>query len=358
MPKPTVTLRSLAKEAGVSPMTVSLALKKSNEISAKTGDRIRALAEKRGYKPDPTMRKLMYHLKTRTETRFKATICALIAEDTTHPVVLDTYPNRIRIGMKERAEQLGYATDLLNLNDFPTKDQINRVLINRGIEGLVILPLRYISDLSDRISWDQFSTVVVTSALQAPKFHSALPNHFDNVTKSINQIIELGYTKIGFVTLKDWGRRTLHRWEGGIAWHNCFRELPQIKIFSETLTNPTDYGNLIDWLSKNQFEVIIAEPLTQVPFQEILNHIPAQKRPQIITMSWPTPLAVAGVDQLPELVGKAAIEILDGLIVRGEKGIPQVAYATMIEGQWVKADLKEISSKKNTTKTSNNRRVT
>jgi len=358
MPKTTVTLRSLAKEAGVSPMTVSLALKRSNEISAKTGERIRALAEKRGYKPDPTMRKLMYHLKTRTEARFKATICALIAEDPKGPITLDTYPNRIKVGMKERAEQLGYATDLLNLNDFPTKEQINRVLINRGIEGLVVLPLRYISDLTDRISWDQFSTVVVTSALQAPKFHSALPNHFDNVTKSINQILELGYSKIGFITLKDWGRRTLHRWEGGIAWHNCFRELPQIKIFSESLANPTDYATLIDWLAKNQFEVVIAEPLTQVPFQEIFNQLPIQKRPQIITMSWPTPLAIAGVDQLPELIGKAAVEILDGLIVRGEKGIPQIPYTTMIEGKWVKADLKDIPIKKSIGKSTGSRRVT
>jgi len=48
---------------------------------------------------------------------------------------------------------------------------------------------------------------------------------------------------------------------------------------------------------------------------------------------------------------------LDGLIVRGEKGIPQIPYATMIEGKWVKADLKDIVSRKNSAKTSS-RRVT
>ena len=137
MPKPVVTLRSLAKEAGVSPMTVSLALKNSHEISAQTGDKIRVLAQKRGYRPDPTMRKLMQHLKSRSETRFKATVCAIIAEDVNLPFTLDNYPNRIRLGMKQRAEELGYATDILNLNDFSSKEQIDRILISRGIEGLV-----------------------------------------------------------------------------------------------------------------------------------------------------------------------------------------------------------------------------
>jgi len=345
MPKPVVTLRSLAKEAGVSPMTVSLALKNSHEISAKTGDKIRVLAQKRGYRPDPTIRKLMQHLKSRSETRFKATVCAIIAEDVNLPFTLDNYPNRIRLGMKQRAEELGYATDILNLNDFSSKEQIDRILISRGIEGLVLLPLRYISDLTNRVSWELFSSVLVTSAVQAPKFHSALPNHFANITRSFSELTSLGYTRIGFITLKDWGRRTLHRWESGVAWQNCFTDNPEIKIYSDPISNPSDYGSVVSWLEKNNFEVIIAEPLSQAPYQEIINRLPESKRPKIIAMSWPTPLATAGIDQRPELIGKAAIEILDGLIIRGEKGIPIIPYSTLIDGLWVAGKLPSIRTR-------------
>jgi len=54
MPHPlSPTLRSLAAEAGVSPLTVSLPLRNHPRISATTGERIQQLAELRGYTPDP-----------------------------------------------------------------------------------------------------------------------------------------------------------------------------------------------------------------------------------------------------------------------------------------------------------------
>src|SRR4051812_821528 len=53
------TIRSLASEAGVSPMTVSLALRQSSEVSAATRQRILKLARTRGYRPDPQITKLM-----------------------------------------------------------------------------------------------------------------------------------------------------------------------------------------------------------------------------------------------------------------------------------------------------------
>ena len=53
-----VTLKDLAKASGVSIGTVSRALNDKNEVSAKTSDRIRQLAQELGYIPNRAGRAL------------------------------------------------------------------------------------------------------------------------------------------------------------------------------------------------------------------------------------------------------------------------------------------------------------
>ncbi len=64
--------------------------------------------------------------------------------------------------------------------------------------------------------------------------------------------------------------------------------------------------------------------------------LPAQRRPKIVTVNWPTLLADRGIDQRPERIDIAAIEVLAGMINRGEKGIPDLPNSTLIDGQWVR----------------------
>ena len=54
-PPPPVTLRMLAKAAGVSVGTASQALRGAGSTSRKTSEHIRHLAQVMGYQPDPLM---------------------------------------------------------------------------------------------------------------------------------------------------------------------------------------------------------------------------------------------------------------------------------------------------------------
>jgi DNA-binding LacI/PurR family transcriptional regulator len=57
--KRATTIREIAAAAGVSAMTVSLALRGSREVSAATRKRIQELAESMGYRPNPMVSALM-----------------------------------------------------------------------------------------------------------------------------------------------------------------------------------------------------------------------------------------------------------------------------------------------------------
>src|SRR5688572_14522424 len=58
-----VGLRAVAEAAGVSLMTVSLALRNSPRVSSRTRTRIAQLADKLGYRPDPEISRLMSRLR-------------------------------------------------------------------------------------------------------------------------------------------------------------------------------------------------------------------------------------------------------------------------------------------------------
>src|SRR3954464_6115419 len=115
MAQSVATMRSLAAEAGVTPMTVSLALRNSHKISADTRLRIRRLAAARGYRPDPAVNKLMHYLRQRTVRRLQATICCLRprADPTAPDAARWRYIEQLQTGLQERGEALGYAMDIM-----------------------------------------------------------------------------------------------------------------------------------------------------------------------------------------------------------------------------------------------------
>src|SRR5687767_9985454 len=169
MPPVRPTLRSLAAEAGVSLTTVSFALRNSPEVSVRTRERLQRLASIRGYRPDPQIAKLMSHLRTRASARAAANICGLYQYWEMPPDPKGNYFYRLCDGLRRRVAELGYAFDLIKLDDYPRRGQLQRLLVSRGVEGVLILPMRRPTDLSGLLDWRMFSTVAVTSTLIAPQ---------------------------------------------------------------------------------------------------------------------------------------------------------------------------------------------
>src|SRR4051812_11509417 len=131
-----VTLRTLAAEAQVCPMTVSLALRNHPSISAATRGRLQKLAASRGYRPDPTIAKLMHHLRSRGPSRIKSVICALNNRDRGDS---DVYVAGIVRAARARAKELGYAFEEVFLKEFRGRPgRLKSFLRSRNIEGMLI----------------------------------------------------------------------------------------------------------------------------------------------------------------------------------------------------------------------------
>jgi LacI family transcriptional regulator, galactose operon repressor len=329
-------MRQLATAAGVSAMTVSLALRNSREVSIATRRRIQRLAAARGYRADPNIARLM-HLLRRGPTRIQANIAVLVQTPLPYKRAVSDYVERLRLGLGTRAGELGYAFSLFNLSDFGSGAQLQRVLLNRGIEGIVLLPvLRGTDDLTDLLDWADFSTVSTTPSVLAPRFHSVMPNHFDNAMVICRSLVQAGYRRIGFAISRDWNLRVKYRWSGGFAWQHLFGGTQPV---APLITNPPgpelDPVSFAGWLRGERPDVVITDAGVRGPVAAVLAALARSHRPRMVTLNWPDSSCDAGIDQHPERIGSAAVDVLAGLLMRGEKGVPPIAHTTMIDGEWV-----------------------
>lgn len=338
MSAPRPTLRSLAAEAGVSPMTVSLALRGSPEVSTATRQRLQRLAAERGYRPDPAVAKLMHHLRTRRPAKFRACLAGL-GERWPEEMRSAQFLTRLRNGLRARAEALGYTFEVFALEDYPKPAQLRRVLQSRGIEGVVLLPLLHPRAIDRVLDWGAFAAVTATSSVLSPAFHSVLPRHFDNLLEACARLRAAGYRRIGLAISQDWDVRVNHRWSGAIAWNNAHGGGEPVAPFlgaGDLRVNPAE---LRAWLERERPDVVISDSFVPGLWDEVVRPLPARLRPRRVTTNWPQPDAEAGIDQQVERIGAAAIDVLSGLLNRGEKGLPEQPTTTVVHGAWVAGTL-------------------
>lgn len=317
-------------------MTFSLALRNRPEISIATRRRLQRLARLRGYQPDPIISKLMQHLRMSSPIRGQANICGLLGGPPLARGLRHEFGVRVQAGLRKRAESLGFAFDAIEIPQGSSPSLLQRVLRSRGVEGVVLLPMPSQRDLADLLDWANFSVVSVTSSVTSPRVHTVTPNHFDNMIRACGKLAEEGFQRIGLAISKEWDERVRHRWAGAIAWQNAFGGTQAVPPFLGSAVGP----RLMDpeftrWLKKCRPDVVLVEEIDGSLLDRTLATIPARRRPAIMTLDWPSARAAGGMDQRPEEIGAVAIEILAGMISRGERGIPPRPQSIMVDGDWI-----------------------
>lgn len=330
---PRPTIRSLAKQAGVTPMTVSLALRNHASISRATKERIQRLAAESGYRPDPEVSKLMHHLRTRREVRYQATICGLRSRPNTTEA---RYGDEIEQGAKERAGALGFGFESLWLEEVDRESRsLHRILRSRGIEGLVLLPMAKPVSLANAVQWSDFSVVTASLSVLAPRFSGVIPDQFGNMMKLCSHLSAEGYRRLGLVTQPLHDLRVDHRFTGALAWHGVFGRVDSLKPFV-TESWPPDRKELQQWYRAQKPQVLIADSESRArSLQEMLAPIATPLPPMYSTGLCSEESHYPGINEHPQEIGAVAVDMLAGQLQRGIKGVPKVSSLTMIEGSLV-----------------------
>jgi len=325
-----VTTRDVAARAGVSTATVSLALRNNPRISAETRDRVKRAACELGYCPDPQIAKLMHHLRSKRPPGFQSTIAAL----TTIPLGPGSdYANVVHRSAQSTAESLGYTFMVMLLRDQEAQAAaLQRILISRGVEGILLLPMATPRRVDKWINWTLFSVVATTYGVVAPDVHRIVPHHFGNALRICDELAGLGYRRVGLVISEQHDLTAHFGFSAAISRQNMFGSTESVR--------PLVYGgefprDLKRWFKEEQPDVIIASSESEC--RTFARHLKL-KIPGPVGFAVTDrygPAEIAGIHERPHDIGAAAISLLHTKIMSGDLGVPNVPTLTMIPGEWM-----------------------
>jgi len=332
-------MQDIARVAGVSKNTVSLALRNSPELPSSTRRRITSLAAKMGYRKNPTVAHLMAQLHKDADQGYRATLALLNAHNdreafTTHP----TIPIYIE-GCLRRAYSNGYNIDEFWLHD-PALDgeKLNRILRSRNIRGVIIAGLMHDHHLPDRFLpvWKSHPCVVTGVRTRDHALHFACTDHHILAMRAVENALRLGYRRPGLVLDQVIDRLVDHRFTSGYLM--ALGRIPEAdppdpfydvagarrnpELFKRWYATErpdvilTLYHEVSRWLDEMDLKVPDDIGLIQLEWRDDHSH-------------W------AGMCQHNDIVGEAAVEMLISMIHHDETGIPLYPRATMIGSTWI-----------------------
>ncbi|MEM6821891.1 MAG: LacI family DNA-binding transcriptional regulator, partial [Verrucomicrobiota bacterium] len=192
-----VTQKDIARKAGVSQVSVSLALRNDPSLPQATKERILKIVEDMGYRPDPMLQSLTAYRIQNQEHQFQGTLAWVTNHDDPQGWNEgDLYPAYFR-GASQQAEKLGYKLEPFWLADPDlSSKRASSILYSRNIQGLIINPSP--ANQSElQLDWNQFSVVSLGYTTVKPKFHLVAPRHFGGVTQCFEKLQSYGYQRIG-----------------------------------------------------------------------------------------------------------------------------------------------------------------
>jgi LacI family transcriptional regulator len=180
-----VTLRDVARVAGVHPATVSRALNEETRalVNEETARRVLKAAEKLGYQPNPIARGL--------KTNRSYTIGVLIP-DLTNPL----FPPILR-GIEDRLETAGYTPLMANTDNDPERELLDlQAMRARQVDGIIAATARRDHRLHDALLDAGLELVLVNRRQAELPVSSATADDRLGMRLAVEHLLSLGHTRI------------------------------------------------------------------------------------------------------------------------------------------------------------------
>ncbi len=331
------TQASIARHFGVSPATISMALRNSPRISADLRDRVATYADEIGYQPDPSIQKAMRKLRVNRTPGFKSVLYVL-AMDTGDG--LDLSEDVVR-GCEAQAVKHGYGLEVHRVKPNESLEKLQTTLQNRGVEGLVLLPMRGRLQLLSEMDWGRFAVISAVCQRLTPDFDAVVPHWYDAVTRSYREMRALGYRRIGVVYDSLVDEVSNFRVSAAVSWCNQSVDPSQVvepfvACGRKDVSQIEECGaDLLEWYERVRPDALLFD--SEELAERVLRTLKLKSPEDVgVTVLKRSPNSrFAGL--LPRFfeVGTSAVELLINKIESDARGVPAASVVTKVKGQWI-----------------------
>jgi len=316
-------------------MTASYAMRNHPKIPPVTRNRVQRVAKKIGYVPNPEISRLMHLLRAKRMTSYQATLAFLSFYQGPHATT-HRYTADVIAGAKKRAADLGYSVDVLSVEHSKLgRARLTTMLRSRGIRGILIPPLPEIADCSQMLDWSQFSIVAATYSAKNLLVNRVMPHHQSNIMQALQQIRRRGYSRPGFVFTGDLVHRANSAYHAAMALYQQagdFVPIPALNL--DSTESAAVEASIRPWLRLHRPDVLLSVEDVVPSLTRILGRSYPEKT-GICVLDHSGAGGMAGIHQLPAIIGGTSVELLAGQIVHGELGFGSHPCVTMVEGVWI-----------------------
>ena len=184
--KKNVTIKDVAKQAGVSISTVSRVINDSKPVTDEVKQRVREVIKETGYVPNPLARSLV--------TRKSMLIGVVV------PEMADPFVSEILTGIEEVAKMYDY--DILLSNTYMDKDQEEKsinLLKAKQVEGIIMLTWEVSKESVDLIENSGIPAIYISKTAGEYDVNTVSTNNKEATKEMTDYLVKTGHSRIGFV---------------------------------------------------------------------------------------------------------------------------------------------------------------
>jgi LacI family transcriptional regulator len=193
-----VTIKDVAKKAGVSHATVSRALNGHKLIPARTAAEIRRIAEEMGYLPSAAARGL--------KTNRSHALGVIVSR------IDDPYFGEILQGVEEVLQNTGYSLFVSSTHSNSAREgTIVRALGERQVDGVIISSVAFSAENAHQLQKFGMPTVVINNQSGEDYRFSIAHDDLDGSRKVTHHLLSLGHRQIAYISNDQAGRNNQDR---------------------------------------------------------------------------------------------------------------------------------------------------
>ena len=314
--------------------TVSLALRDHPKISSATRERVKAIAAKLGYRPDPALARIAAH-RWRTREHPSDFVVAFIT--TPHPWTNRESLPELRIAAMEHGERLGYRVEHFRSEDYASPEQLGRVLFHRGIRGVIVGQILR-EDFVRNFPWASFTCVGCHVGYYQPPVHVVLPDFHHAIVRVWRETMAAGYRRIGVALLREMEAVDLFDKVSAVLFCQA-RLTPDFSAVPLQHFSPAELDEFDDWLKRYRPDVVLGFNGSVCDWLEKCG------------VKVPVDVAFASLDNLPSakfkgksisganpdyaFIGRTSVEQLDLLLRTNLHGIPAHPLTVHVPSGWI-----------------------
>ncbi|MGE9289857.1 MAG: LacI family DNA-binding transcriptional regulator [Puniceicoccales bacterium] len=324
------TQADVARAAGVSRPTASLALKGSSVVSEATRAHVRKIADALGYAPDPMLSALAKYRSPGKTNLYQGTLAWVSVSSDEHPWDLITPYQQYYLGACKHAKRLGYKIECFDLHQEKlSAKRLDSILTARGINGILACPPSTYGSPVD-LPWEKYHVVTFGYSINRPNVHRVSSSHYRATKMVFEKLLKFGYKRIGFVFSEQVNVKTQ---EHCLSAYLCESQKSGIKAPPPLVQDPLNSEHFEAWYKRYKPDAVIVSS----PLWEMIQSTGIQVPKKLGVASPMVPERspeLTGIIEKCQEIGAAAIDTLVHMIQHDDKGLPNTPRFILLEGKW------------------------